>query len=663
VARTARISIDPIVGVIVVLVATFVPVQQAAAFDAAAAFGARPSAYGLSLSPDGKTVAYVSPGAGQAGIVYTLSLARGAKPRQVLFAPGNPERIQSCAWVADDRLVCLIYGVGNNPLYGVLPFTRIYAVNADGTNMKLLSTEQSVHSLGLDLNGGDIIDWLPGENGSLLMMRNYLPDNSLSGPLGTHEGGLGVDRIDTRTLDVSHVARPDPTATEYITDGRGTVRIMGSRGTRSGLETGVTHYSYRPQNSRDWKSLGDFNSVTGEGFHPLAVDHDLNAAYGLKKKDGRRALYTVTLDESLREQLVYARPDVDVSSLIRLGRRQHVVGATYVTDARQAVYLSSDVQQLLAALSRALGGAPIRVADSSADDMTMLIFAGRDNDPGVYYIFDRKAKRLDTFLVVRDELEGVKLATVKSISYPADDGVMVPGYLTLPPGRNDAQGLPGIVLPHGGPNARDEWGFDWLSQFFANRGFAVLQPEFRGSIGYGDTWFQQNGFHSWRIAIADILAAGHWLVSQGVDPAKLAIVGWSYGGYAALQSAVVAPSTFKAVIAIAPVTDLPLFREQFRRLPNYSVASDFVGEGPYIQEGSPIEHADRIKVPVLMFQGTLDFNVNIAQSERMAARLKQVGGRCELVTFNGLDHSLESASARTELLRKSDAFLRQALGL
>ncbi len=140
------------------------------------------------------------------------------------------------------------------------------------------------------------------------------------------------------------------------------------------------------------------------------------------------------------------------------------------------------MKQLRDALAKALPQQPIlNVVDSSADENAMLIFAGSDSDPGVYYLFDRKARQLDTFLVARNELEGVKLASVKSITYPSSDGVQVPAYLTLPAGTTSPKGLPAIVLPHGGPSARDYWGFDWLSQFYASRGFVVLQPEFRGS--------------------------------------------------------------------------------------------------------------------------------------------------------------------------------------
>jgi dipeptidyl aminopeptidase/acylaminoacyl peptidase len=329
------------------------------------------------------------------------------------------------------------------------------------------------------------------------------------------------------------------------------------------------------------------------------------------------------------------------------------------------VFFDPEIQRLFATLGKALPGSPaLRIADASVDESKLLIFAGSDQDPGIYYLFDRKAKQLQTFLDVRTQLEDVKLAGMKPVSYPARDGTMVPGYLTMPPGQEDARGLPAIVLPHGGPGARDEWGFDWLSQYFAARGYAVLQPNFRGSTGYGDAWFSQNGFRSWPTAIGDVLDAGRWLINQGIaDPAKLGIVGWSYGGYAALQSAVVEPTLFKAVVAIAPVTDLNALKEQHRTWSDFNLVSNQVGEGPHVREGSPAMNAEKIKVPVLLFHGALDLNVGINQSKEMASRLTAAGGRCELVTWDDLDHHLDDSSARIEMLRKSDGFLRQTFGM
>jgi dipeptidyl aminopeptidase/acylaminoacyl peptidase len=376
------------------------------------------------------------------------------------------------------------------------------------------------------------------------------------------------------------------------------------------------------------------------------------------------ALYTVKLDETLHEELVFARPDVDVDDVKRFGRQQHVVGATYTTDADHVHFFDTKLEQVMDTLRKAVSQPLLGISEASLDESTLLLWGASDSDPGVSYIFDRASRHLNTFLVARGPLEGVKLATVRSVNYPAADGTSIPAYLTLPPGQESARGLPAIVMPHGGPFARDSWGFDYVAQFFANRGYAVLQPNFRGSSGYGDAWSIKGGFRSWSVAIGDVLAAGRWLVSQGnADPGKLAIVGWSYGGYAALQSAVVDPELFKAVIAIAPVTDLAYLKEEQRGFTNFQAVSDFVGSGASMHEGSPIEHAERIKAPVLLFHGGMDFNVSVEESRRMAARLKSAGKDCELVTWDKLDHQLDDSDARTELLRRSDAFLRRALGL
>jgi acetyl esterase/lipase len=633
-------------------------------FDAAAAFGARPSIADVSLSPDGKSAAYVSPLVGEGSALFTLKLTKDAKPQNALTVTGNPVRLGGCNWVSNERIVCVLYSVFNFVGISHLTATRLVAINADGSNEKLLSSREGVYARGVSLYGGSIIDWQPDQNGAVLMTRSYVPETRLDSRLGKSKEGLGVDWVDTNSLASKSIEAAHTDAADYISDGRGTVRIMGHTSIRADYESQVIRFDYRMKDSRDWQKLCDYNMLTRDGFEPLAVDPDLDIVYGFKKKDGRRALYSISLDAAMHEELVFARPDVDVDSLIQLGPQRRVVGVSYVTDRRIAEYTDPAVNMLVKSLRKALPNAALRVADSSVDGMTLLISSGSDSDPGVYYIFDRRSHQLNTFFVRRNQLEGVRLASVKPVSFPASDGTMIPGYLTLPPGADSAKGLPAIVMPHGGPSARDEGGFDWFAQFYAARGYAVLQPNFRGSTGYGDQWFEKNGFRSWPTAIGDVLDAGRWLVKEGIaDPNKLGIVGWSYGGYAALQAAVVDPSLYKAVIAVAPVTDLGALMEDHRRMTDFAIISEQIGSGPAVGAGSPAAHADKIKAPVLLFHGAYDGNVSIEQSKRMASRLSAAGVKNELVTWDKLDHQLDDAAAREKMLRKSDEWLHQAFGM
>ncbi len=641
----------------------------AASPDNAARFGAREGIAHLRMSPDGTRVAYVTPLQGQGSALVTMAIGDPESARPAFKLDGNPERLGTCNWVSNSRLVCTAYGVvkgGGAASFDILPFTRLFSAELDGSSMTMLSPRRNANTRGLALGGGEVIDWLPDETDSVLMTRRQLPDDRTGSRLGTSAEGLAVDKIDTRSLKANRIEQPRAEAAGFISDGRGTVRIMGTIQAlgATGMDSGTLSFSYRRKSDRAWQPLSSYNSVTREGFNPFAVDPDKDVAYGFKRHEGRLALFEVALNGSGTEKLLFAHPEVDVDGLISIGRRSRVVGVSFATDVRQAHYFDERLARLSTALAKALPtGTQLNFIDSSVDESKLLIWAGRDNDPGVYYILDRAKGELKTFLVVRPKLEGTTLATVKPISFAASDGTRIPGYLTLPPG-GPARNLPAIVMPHGGPEARDEWGFDWLAQFYAAQGYAVIQPNFRGSSGYGDAWFQKNGFQSWKTAIGDVSDAGRWLVKEGIaDPGKLAVVGWSYGGYAALQSAAVYPDLFKAVVAIAPVTDLAALKEENRYWSNYRIVADFIGSGPHVKEGSPAQNAKSIKAPVMLFHGGLDRNVGIGQSELMERKLKEAGASPVLITWDALDHYLEDSDARTKMLGESDAFLRKAMGL
>jgi dipeptidyl aminopeptidase/acylaminoacyl peptidase len=633
--------------------------------DPVAAFGVRERLQDVSLSPNGTRLAFISPGPGQGNMLYTVNLAGGSTPVLATTASGSPERLSGCSWVSEDRLACTVYMVAEAAAIGPVGATRIIALDADGKNLKMLSRESRPDDLYFSFGGGRIVDISAGD-GSLLMGRQYVPEGKIGTRMEDKREGYGLDRIDTRTLSAKVVEPAKRHASRYISDGQGNIRLMSTSDIAgaTGMQSGKINYFYRTKTSRDWQSLGSANAISEEGFFPVAVDPKLDIAYGLKRHQGRDALFSLALDGSNRETLVFAHPQVDVDGTIGIGRSNRVVAATYATDKREAVYFDPELQRLAASLSKALPGLPlIRFVDASADENKLLLWAGSDTDPGRYYLFDKKESSLNELMLARPELEGATLAPMKAITYKASDGTEVPAYLTMPVGGAQ-KNLPAIVMPHGGPSARDEWGFDWLAQFFASRGYAVLQPNYRGSSGYGESWFKNQGFKSWKTAIGDVNDAGRWLAAQGIaDPAKLAIVGWSYGGYAALQSGALDPDMYKAVVAIAPVTDLAALVEESRDYSDSRYVTAMIGSGPHVSEGSPTQNARKLKAPVLMFHGDRDLNVPILQARRMERRLKEAGKKVELIVYPKLDHQIDDSTARKDMLKRTDDFLRATLNI
>jgi len=624
--------------------------------EAAKMFGVRESILNMDVSADGSKVVYVAPTQGSGTAAIVLDIASG-KGQALLTSAGKSETLDWCAFAGSAQVVCRLSGSAVNAEKLLIPWARLVAVGLDGGKPRLLGQHASSYDARLRQVDGHVIDWLPEEDGAVLMSRDYVPEEGKTGSLIVRQdNGLGVDRIDLRTLKSSRVERPATGASGYITDGHGHVRIMSFADADSdtGALSGRITYFYRRKGDSNWLKFSD--TKVDNAFVPVAVDDSTDSAYAYRKLNGRDALYRVKLDGSLNADLVFAHDKVDVQSVVSLGGR--VVGASYVDDRRKVTYFDPDYQKLHAALSKAIPNLPlIRFAGASSDGSKLLIFAESDTDPGRYFLFDRKTKQLGELFPMRPDLQKTKLAAVKSMTYPSGD-VSIPAYLTLPPGKESAKGLPAIILPHGGPSARDEWRFDWLAQFLANQGYVVLQPNYRGSAGYGDPWYNKNGFQGWKTSIGDVTAGAKWLIQSGIaDPRHVSIVGWSYGGYAALQSAVVEPSMFKAVVAVAPVTDFGLLKTEAEHYTNAKLVAQEIGSGPHIREGSPLQNADKIAVPVLMFSGDRDINVNVEHARKMDKALRASGKASELVLFPELDHYLADSDARTQMLAKIAAFL------
>jgi len=633
----------------------------------AIAFGTRETTTNMDLSPDGNSAVFLGAGPGKTTIIYVADLQSGTTKR-ALYSNGDPESFEWCRFVSNVRLACRYSAIiksdvfGQNGATALVGMARTISVTTDGTDIKQLGQTSSDADIGLRQDDGRIIDWMPGASNDVLMTRLFVPEGSRGIPTNVQrtKSGTGIVRLDVETLVAKIVEPPRDGKTLWMSDGQGAVRLFGVGEIRNGYTTGRSKYSYRSRDSRDWVQLTDY--VSDDEYVPLAIDGSIDALYALRKRNGRLALTKTSLSTSV-ESLVADNPRVDIDGIVRSGVGQKIIGYTYAEGERRTVYFDPEFRSLSDALGKALPGGPaIDFVKTSEDGTKILLFAGSDRDPGRYYLYNKSTKSLGEVMSVRPNLAGRELAEVKSITYAADDGTSIPAYLTLPPGKI-AKGLPSIVLPHGGPSSRDEWGFDWLAQFLVARGYAVIQPQYRGSGGFGDAWLAQNGFKGWRTSIGDISAAARYLAKEGIaDPGRMGIVGWSYGGYAALQSAAVDRTLFKAVVAIAPVTDFNLLKAEGENYTSYREVAAMVGDGPHLVEGSPLRRAASIQAPVLIAHGDLDLNVGISHSRRMHAALQTAGKESELLSFKGLDHQLQDNEARAQVLLKMGQLLERTIG-
>ncbi len=312
-------------------------------------------------------------------------------------------------------------------------------------------------------------------------------------------------------------------------------------------------------------------------------------------------------------------------------------------------------------------------ASASDDFKVMVVYAEGPGETGGYYLFDADRQRLSVIGRTYPGVPGGVVGEVRLIRYAAADGRQLVGYLTLPPDRA-AQNLPVVMMPHGGPASRDTAGFDWLAQGVASRGYAVFQPQFRGSAGFGDE-LTRAGYGEWgRKMQSDISDGLRHLASQGVvDPSRACIVGWSYGGYAALAGMTLEAGTYRCGVSIAGVSDLRAMLADGERRggqrgddnPTIRYDRRYLGvtsnNDPSLDERSPARRVTPETGPILLIHGRNDTVVPIAQSEAMLRAMGGEGTRARLVAFAGQNHSLsnQGVGERLQMLEQTAAFLAQ----
>lgn len=393
--------------------------------------------------------------------------------------------------------------------------------------------------------------------------------------------------------------------------------------------------------------------------------------------DGQGVVVRIPYNEDDEEDagFVEFRPDGTRSEPMRLqGRSPWVLthpatkrfaGFSYRDDWIRYDYTDALLKKLSESASKAMPGYRVRLADMAEDPKKMLLYVEGADDAGTYFYIDFGSGNFQEVGKCYPELPADWISQKEKITYTASDGLRIEAFLTLPP-HKDPRNLPLVVLPHGGPQARDDLGFDWMAATLATRGYAVLQPNFRGSSGYG-YGFVQKGHGEWGKKMQTDLSDGirHLAAQNTVDARRVAIMGASYGGYAALAGAAFESDIYRCAISISGVSDLKgmltttAIKQGGRDAGAYRYWSQFFGADADLNAVSPAYNAAKVKAPVLLIHGLDDTVVPFSQSTRMEDALKGAGKTVELVRLKGEDHWMSIETTRVDMIRAAVGFLEK----
>lgn len=613
------------------------------------------------MSPGGTHFAALQWIQGQAVLAIYSPFSKDPAERVLMLALDASKRIEekveSISWL-NDETVGMVFEFEGMRGYTPTQETRLVATTFDMSDIRQIPRPPRSKSRGhLDANvttgqfQHHIIDYMESDPDRILMALDR----------EGHGQALNVYEVVLSNGGVAAVTTGKGDIAWYMADQQERVRL------RTSYTDDTIAIQVRAPGSLSWKVLFKEKRADGLDYWPEAFASDPN-----------RLLVSHTpasgFDEILEYDLVtksvvgpaYAPSGVGVTGVAQDRYTSKVIGFYSADDYPKIHYTDSELQALQKAINKALPDTQNWISSYDRKRSMFIILADGPKDPGAYYMYlkDRKqlAKILDRNAIA---VSPPDLGDMKSITYTARDGTKIPGYLTTPP--HGTAPYPLIVMPHGGPTARDYLAWDYWVQFLASRGYAVLQPNFRGSTGYGRD-FTVAGYGQWGLLMQDDVTDGaKAMIEQGIaDPNRMCIVGGSYGGYAALMGAIATPDLFQCAVSFAGVTDIPRLLAQSQRYkfasnnpPNVGNRVDDHGQ---LRDTSPINNVDAIKIPILLIHGDKDLSVDVSHSKRMAKALKKAKKPYKLVIFKDGNHHLQLEKHRINFLRELEAFLGEQIG-
>jgi dipeptidyl aminopeptidase/acylaminoacyl peptidase len=579
--------------------------------------------------------------------------------------------VRSVVWVNDERLVYTLIDL-QRPVAEQLG-AGLFAVNRDAREYRELSPVEMRSKTG-DRARSTVYRGMrpyglfrPAQGSDIIVLSNE-----------RNEKYPDLFRIDTKTGQKTLLTESRPgDVREWVLDRKYVARAALTVADKFSTDKDKLKETlwYRESAADPWRQVVEYHPFTEpeRQIDPVAFDYEGRLIVSARNGEDREALYYYDpAGNKLGERLV-AHKDYDVEGdLIFDYNTKKLVGVRLEGERTQQVWFDKDWATWSRTLDQALPG-HVNLISRNTDGRRLLVYSFSDKDPGKYYLFDVEKRQLIEFLAVKPWIKPEQMAEQRFIRYAARDGLSIPAYLTLPPGK-PAKDLPLVVLVHGGPYLRGEtWGHDRESQFLASRGYAVLQADFRGSKGYGWKHYS-SGLKQWGLTMQDDLNDGvEALVKQGiVNKDRVCIAGASYGGYAVMMGLVRDPQVWKCGINWVGVTDLSLLTNATWSDTNqywdaagewYKFAvGDASAERERFEKTSPLRNAGRITRPVLMAYGAEDQRVPIEHGERMKAALERNNIQVEYVLYSKEGHGFLLESNNIDFWKRVEAFLATNIG-